>query len=121
MKADQSATPSHKIAVDWRAAHRPPTEGFVLHLTGVLRIRDSALKHSCTREEISHAFDGAFAEYVLDDGIDPPKLLFIGPDSAGNFLELIGCDLDGGDTVIWHAMVCRSQYLELLPEQGDGP
>lgn len=87
----------------------------------MLRIGDSALIHNCTREEISHAFDFALAECVLDDDADPPKLLFIGPDSAGNFLELIGCDLDGGDTLIWHAMVCRSQYLELLPEQGDGP
>lgn len=109
------------IAVDRRAAHRPSTEGFVLHSTGVLRISDSALKHNCTREEISHAFDLALAERVIDDGADPPKLPIIGPDSAGNFLELIGSDLGRGDTLIWHAMVCRVQYLQLLPEQGDGP
>jgi len=83
----------------------------------VLRIRDSALKHHCTREDISHAFDFALTWEVLVDE-DPPRLLFIGADGAGNFLELIGCDLDGGDTLIWHAMPCRKQYLDLLPGQG---
>jgi len=84
----------------------------------VLRIKDTALKRKHTREEISHAFDFALAWTVIDDDAEPPKLLFIGPDSAGNLLELIGSDLDGGGTLIWHAMACRSQYLGLLPSQG---
>jgi hypothetical protein len=55
--------------------------------------------------------------YVLDEAADPPKLLIIGPDGAGNLLELIGGDLND-DRLIWHAMPCRAKYLELLPKPG---
>jgi hypothetical protein len=80
----------------------------------VLRIEDSALRHGWTREDISHAYDLAILDKVLDEDADPPKVLIIGPDSAGNLLELIGGVLEEGD-VIWHAMPCRKQYLDLLP------
>ena len=36
----------------------------------------------------------------------------IGPDEAGNLLELVGGDLGNGDRLIWHAMRCRRAYLE---------
>ena len=84
----------------------------------MLRIADSALKHGCTREDISHAYDRWLYEGVVDDDADPPKVLVIGPNGAGTLLELIGADLADGDTWIWHAMACRSQYLDLLPGQG---
>ncbi len=87
----------------------------------MLRIHESALKHGTTREDISHAYDLVRYETVLDEDAEPPKLLIIGPDSAGNPLELIGCELENGDVLIWHAMACRKQYLELLPDQGDEP
>jgi len=85
----------------------------------MLRIHDSALKHGCTREDISHAVDMALYENVIDEDSDPPKLLIIGPDSAANLLELIGGELEDG-LLIWHAMPCRRQYLDLLPKQGGG-
>jgi hypothetical protein len=83
----------------------------------VLRIEKSALRHGCTREDISHAYDLATFDKVLDTDSDPPKVLIIGPDSAGSLLELIGGELEEGD-VIWHAMPCRKQYLDLLPGTG---
>lgn len=83
----------------------------------MLRILDTALRHGCTREEISHAYDFALLDKVLDAAADPPKILIIGPDSSGNLLELIGGELQEGD-VIWHAMSCRKQYLDLLPRPG---
>ena len=85
----------------------------------MLRIHESALKHGCTREDISHAFDMALYENVLDEDSDQPKLLIIGPDPAANLLELIGGELED-DTWIWHAMPCRKQYIALLPEQAAG-
>ena len=84
----------------------------------MLRIDDSALKHGCTREDISHAYDMALYEAVLDEDADPPKLLIIGPNGAATLLELIGAELDDGDVLIWHAMACRKQYLNLLPDSG---
>jgi len=84
----------------------------------VLRIHDSALKHDCAREDVSHAYDMALYANLLDEDADPPKLLVVGPDSAGNLLELIGAEFENGDVWIWHAMSCRRQYLDLLPDQG---
>ena len=55
----------------------------------------------------------------IDPDNDPPKLLYIGPDGAGNLLELVGGEISGGDLLIWHADRCRADYLELLPAQGD--
>ncbi len=57
-------------------------------------------------------------EGVLDEDHDPPKLLIIGPDSAGNILELIGGELADGVLLIWHADRCRRAYLDLLPKTG---
>ncbi len=84
----------------------------------MLRIHDSALKHGRTREDVSHAYDMALYEGILDEDADPPKLLIIGPDGAANLLELIGAELDNGDVLIWHAMACRKQYFDLLPDPG---
>lgn len=85
-----------------------------------LRVRESALKHGYSIEDISHAIDMALVEVGIDGGgdHDPPKRLFIGPDSAGNLLEMIGGDLSGGVLLIWHADTCRSKYFELLPTAG---
>lgn len=85
----------------------------------VLRVAESALKHGYSIEEISHAYDFFFAfEGIIDDGAQPPKILTIGPGSAGNFVELVGGRQPNGDHLVWHAMRCRRQYLTLLP--GDG-
>jgi hypothetical protein len=85
----------------------------------MLRIHDSALKHGCTREDISHAFDMVLYANTIDEHSDPPKRLIIGPDGAGNLLELVGGQLNN-DFWIWHAMACRRKYLDLLPRQGGG-
>jgi hypothetical protein len=80
----------------------------------VLRIADAALKHGYSREEISHAYDMALIEGVVDADAKPPKFLTVGPDSAGNLLELVGGPQPNGDYLVWHAMRCRPQYLALL-------
>lgn len=84
----------------------------------VLRVHKSALKHGCAIEDISHAIDMALHVVEIGPDNDPPKLLIIGPDSAGNLLELIGGELADDVLLIWHADRCRPQYLELLPLKG---
>lgn len=84
----------------------------------MLRVHDSALRHGCTREDVSHAYDMGLYEGVIDEDADPPKLLIIGPDAAANLLELVGGEFEDGDVLIWHAMKCRKQYLDLLPDPG---
>ena len=84
----------------------------------MLRVHGSALKHGFTIEDISHAIDMALYEGLLDEDNDPPKLLIIGPDGAGNILELIGGELADDVLLIWHARTCGAEYLHLLPAMG---
>jgi hypothetical protein len=60
----------------------------------------------------------AILDKYLDEDADPPKVLVIGPDGAGNLLELVGGEFADVNVEIWHAMRCRPQYLVLLPTQG---
>jgi len=84
----------------------------------VLRVHKAALRHGYSREAISHAYDYYQYEDVIVPDSEPPKILTIGPDPAGNLLELIGGEQSNGDYLIWHAMRCRPQYLVLLPGAG---
>ncbi len=72
-------------------------------------------------EDISHVIDMALHVVEIDPDNEPPKLLFIGPDSAGNLLEVIGGDVADDVLLIWHADTCRSEYLTLLPKAGGSP
>jgi hypothetical protein len=83
-----------------------------------LRVHRAATKDGYTIEDISHAIDLALIELDLDPDNDPPEILFIGPDSTGNLLELIGGEIEEGVLLIWHADRCRPQYLERLPKPG---
>lgn len=78
----------------------------------------SALKHGLSIEDISHAIDMALLRKEIDSDNEPPKLLLIGPDHAGNLLEVIGGELADDVLLIWHADVCRSKYLRLLSKPG---
>ena len=48
-------------------------------------------------------------------GSEPPKVLILGPDQAGNILEVIG-EFDADELKVFHAMKARPQFLELLAE-----
>jgi hypothetical protein len=97
-------------------------EGRVSYYTWalMLRVHQSALKHGCTIEDISHALDMELCEKTLDPDNDPPTLLIIGPDGAANILELVGAEY-AHDMHIWHADRCRPDFLDLLPRTGDSP
>lgn len=52
---------------------------------------------------------------VVDDvGEDPDRWLVIGPDSAGNLLEVVVLVTFEGDELIIHAMPLRPVYRRLL-------
>ncbi len=52
---------------------------------------------------------------VVDDlGEDPDRWLVLGPDLAGNLLEVIVLISREGDEIIIHAMTMRPQYRRLL-------
>lgn len=52
---------------------------------------------------------------VVDDlGEDPERWLVLGPDTAGNLLELVVLISTEGDEIIIHAMPMRPKYRRLL-------
>ena len=49
------------------------------------------------------------------DDDSPHRTLVLGPDRAGNMLEVIVLHFDDGREMAIHAMPMRSQYRRLLP------
>ena len=81
-----------------------------------MSIQRSALKHGITRPKISHAADHLVTLADLDPDSEPPKVLLIGPNKAGNLLELIALVLEGDELLTIHAMRLRPQFFPLLPD-----
>ena len=80
-------------------------------------IYESARKHGISDEAIRHAIDNALV--VLED--EEAKVLYLGPDSAVNLLEVVTVDRTDGTEVVIHAMPMRPQYQSLLPPPQSEP
>ena len=76
-----------------------------------MEVLRSALRHGIPGEDILHAINHAIT--VDEVGDDPVRWLVLGPDRAGNLLELVVMDRPAGPAVI-HAMPMRTQYRRLL-------
>lgn len=75
----------------------------------------SAFRHEVTEQDMQHALRSALV--VEEIGEDPIRYLVLGPDRAGNLLELVVLDRPQGPAVI-HAMSMRPKYRSLLPKEG---
>lgn len=79
-----------------------------------MEVLRSALQHGVDAETIDHAVRNAIVvEEIVDD---PVRYLVLGPDRAGNLLEMVVMDRPQGPAVI-HAMPLRLQYRRLLPRK----
>jgi hypothetical protein len=63
-------------------------------------------------DDMLHAVEHSLA--VEDLGEEPDRWLVIGPDPAGNLLEVVVLVTDEGDQLIIHAMSLRPLYRRLL-------
>ena len=77
-----------------------------------VEIHGSARKHRVADPDILHAIDHALA--IEDAGEDPDRWLLIGPDTAGNLLEVVIMITAEGSQLVIHAMPMREQYRRLL-------
>jgi hypothetical protein len=77
-----------------------------------VEIHDSARKHGVADEDDLHAIDHALA--FEDAGEDPDRWLLIGPDTAGNLLEVVVMISVEGNQLAIHAMLMRDEYRRLL-------
>lgn len=78
-------------------------------------IYGSARKHGIADEDILHAIDQALAAGEQDDG----KVLYLGPDRAGNLLEVVAVARDDGSEIVIHTMRMRSRYEPFLQGKGE--
>ena len=77
-----------------------------------VEVGDSARKHGVADADILHATDHALA--IEDAGEDPDRWLIIGPDRAGNLVEVVVIVTEDGIQLAIHAMAMRPQYRRLL-------
>ena len=83
-----------------------------------MEIHRSARKHGVDDDDIVHAVEHALVVTDLDPESDPPRVLAVGPDRAGNLLEIIWLELPRSHLMI-HAMPLRRAFYDLLPTEGD--
>jgi len=77
-----------------------------------VRIHEAARKHGVADADIFHAIDHALA--IEDAGEDPDRWLVLGPDRAGNLLEVVVLITSEGEQLAIHTMLMRPKYRELL-------
>ena len=77
-------------------------------------IYQSARKHGVTDDDIAHAIDNAVVAADEDDG----KVLYLGPDTAGNLLEVVAVARHDGTEIVIHAMKMRRTYEPMLRKIG---
>ncbi len=78
-----------------------------------MEIHSSAYRHGLADDDIQHAWDNALAFYDIDTDHEPTKSLCVGPDTAGNLLELLFLQL-ADDELIVHAMPLRPVFRTYL-------
>jgi hypothetical protein len=90
----------------------------VYYINNRVEIHASARRHGVDDDDIQHVAKHALVVADVDADLDPPKLLVIGPDRAGNLLEVIVLSLAADQILAIHAMPLRRRYYELLPDGG---
>jgi hypothetical protein len=79
-------------------------------------IHPSARKHGVADEDLRHAVANALYIGQIEEG-PPVRVLYLGPDRAANFLEVVVIERDDGTALAIHAMRMRRRYGALLPRK----
>jgi hypothetical protein len=84
---------------------------------GRVEVHRSARKHGVAAEDAVHAASRFLVAYPLENEGQggPRRELRLGPDRAGNLLEIVVLLLDDGDDLVIHAMRMRPKCRDLLP------
>ena len=79
-----------------------------------MEIHPTAYNHGLGEADIRHVQAHPLVDVYLEPDADPPTILYIGPDTAGNIREVITLELADGELAI-HAMKLRPRFEGLLP------
>jgi hypothetical protein len=77
--------------------------------------KPTAFRHGVTLEQIFHVLDDPKYEGPVE--IYENKYIVLGFDMAGNLLEIMYNEMEGGGYNVFHAMPCRNIFLSLLDKQ----
>ena len=81
-----------------------------------MEIYESARRHGIDDEDIRH---GVAHALVVADDEEEGRVLYLGPDRAGNLLEIVAVLRDDDSEIVIHAMPMRRTYEPLLRETGE--
>ena len=81
-----------------------------------MEIYESARKHGISDEGIRHAVTHSL---VVADEQGTSKVVYLGPDRAGNLLEIVMVLREDDTEVVIHAMPMRRTYEPLLRRMGE--
>jgi hypothetical protein len=79
-----------------------------------VEIHRAARKHGVDDADIAHAVTLRLYEGEVESDEPPIRILYLGPDRAGNLLEIVCIERDDGSELAIHAMRMRPQYQKLL-------
>lgn len=84
-----------------------------------MEIHPSARKHGIPDEDIRHAVKHYMYVAAIDSDGPPWRVLYLGPNRAGNLLEVVTVDRDDDGELVIHAMKKRRHLRFLLPKKGE--
>jgi hypothetical protein len=70
-------------------------------------------------DDLRHAAEHPLVVVDLDPESESPRVLAIGPDRAGNLLEVIILEMAHDEQLAIHAMTLRRAWHSLLPRSED--
>jgi hypothetical protein len=78
-----------------------------------VEVLESARKHGVADADLRHAV-GHHVRRLVFEGGPPTRVLYLGPNRAGNWLEVVVIERDDGTELAIHAMKARRKYRRLL-------
>jgi hypothetical protein len=79
-------------------------------MTVGVRIKQSALKHGKTKEDVLSVLNTAIYDETIT--VDPNKTLIVGYDKNANLTEIVAHVISDELVIVFHAMACRKVYLD---------
>ena len=76
----------------------------------IVEFHEAAFRHNISKEDILHALNFKMQDTWI--GELPEKWAVIGPNRAGNPIEIIYCEIDDDSICVYHAMNARESFIK---------
>ena len=76
----------------------------------IVEFHEAAFRHGISKEDILHALNFKKQDAWIDEL--PKKWAVIGPNRAGNPIEIIYSEIDDNSICVYHAMNARESFIK---------